>query len=102
MGESEVGGDGEVGVEFGIKLVDAGKKDFGEFDGRELAGAEKFCDFRDGGEGEVGAEHGCTRVRCGWEFNTENTAGTEKKKQVVMPRNCTGIFEKSRSLARSG
>ena len=54
LGEGEVGGDGEIGVELGIELVDAGEHEFCELDGGEFALAEKFSDLLDGGEGEVG------------------------------------------------
>ena len=56
--EGEFVSDGEEGVQFGIELIDAGEKEFGEFDGREFAFAKQRGDLRDGSEGEVGVGGG--------------------------------------------
>ena len=52
--EGEIGGDGDVGIEFGVELDDAGEHQASEFYGGELALAEEAGDFFDGGEGQVG------------------------------------------------
>ena len=53
--EGEIGGDGDVRIQFGVELHDACEHDACEFDGRQFALAEKAGDvFGDGGEGQVG------------------------------------------------
>lgn len=57
--KSEVMRNGDVGVEDGIELIDAGEEEPGELDGGKFAFAEEAGDFFDGCECKVGV--GCLR-----------------------------------------
>ena len=77
LGEGEIGGNSEVGVELGIELVDAREEEFGELDGGELTFAEEFSDLLNGSEREIGVDHGAPRKGQG-EFSTEDAEKRER------------------------